>query len=116
MMPGSAADHAPLLLLLPCSCAKLLLLSAVMVVVLAVLLVAAGLDSRLLRSVVDLGVLPSALLLLTRGPSAAAVCVVLLGCCCCCWKHESSCTSVTPKAGFLHAAVNSQTGKKQLEQ
>jgi hypothetical protein len=53
--------------------------------------------------------------MLTRGPSAAASCVVLLGCCCCCWKQESSCTSVTPNAGFLYAAVTSQTRQQQLE-
>jgi hypothetical protein len=90
MMPGSAADHATLLL--PCSWAKLLLLSGVVLLLAALL--AAGPDSRLLSSVADLGVLPSALLLLTRGPSAAADCGVLFGCCCCCccccWKHESS--------------------------
>jgi hypothetical protein len=63
----------------------------------------------LLNSVVDFGVLPSALLLLMRAPLAAAAGGrrALLGCCC--WKHESSCTRVTPRAGFLQGgAANKQ--------
>jgi hypothetical protein len=34
-------------------------------------------------------------------------------CCCCCWKHESSCTSVTPKAGFLQGAECQQSSQEQ---